>query len=81
MLFQQPGVKRVFLAEDYVTVTKDEEYDWDDIRTIIIGTINEFFATYAPCIVEDDVVADTGRNDYCSIDVRSLAAIRFPICY
>jgi hypothetical protein len=42
LLFQQEGVKRVFLTTEFITVTKEEDADWDFLKPIIFGTITEF---------------------------------------
>lgn len=44
-LFQVDGVKRVFLAGDFVTVTKDDSRDWYVMKPGILGAIMEHFAT------------------------------------
>ena len=38
------GVKGVFLSEDFLSVNKDSEKDWESIKHIIISFINEFYS-------------------------------------
>jgi hypothetical protein len=38
------GVERVFIAEDFITVTKTAEIEWSQLRSIIIADIFEFFS-------------------------------------
>jgi Fe-S cluster biogenesis protein NfuA len=40
-LFAQPGVTGVFLGNDFVTVTKDEESDWYQLKPAILGALME----------------------------------------
>tara|TARA_B100001123_G_C15123195_1_gene952242 strand:- start:87 stop:629 length:543 start_codon:yes stop_codon:yes gene_type:complete len=38
------GVKGVFLSEDFLSVNKVAEKDWEEIKHIIISFINEFYS-------------------------------------
>jgi Fe-S cluster biogenesis protein NfuA len=51
-LFQVEGVKRVFLAGDFVTVTKDDSRDWYVMKPGILGAIMEHFATGKPVLTQ-----------------------------
>jgi NFU1 iron-sulfur cluster scaffold homolog, mitochondrial len=61
-LFAFPFVKSVFIASNFVTLTKTPETNWDDV----IPTIREFLKEYLEegkvVINEDQVVAK--KNDY-----------------
>jgi len=52
-LFGVPGVARVFLGSDFVTVTKDGESDWATMKPQVMGVIMEHFVSGRP------VVSDT----------------------
>lgn len=50
-LFRIEGVRRVFLAEDYVTITKDsEDTDWSVVKPHIFATIMDCFAMKRPIV-------------------------------
>lgn len=51
-LFQVEGVTRVFLAADFVTVTKDAGRDWYVMKPGILGAIMEHFATGKPVLTQ-----------------------------
>jgi Fe-S cluster biogenesis protein NfuA len=51
-LFQVDGVTRVFLASDFVTVTKDDSRDWYVMKPGILGAIMEHFATGKPVLTQ-----------------------------
>jgi len=36
------GVTGIFLSEDFLSVNKKEEINWDDLKHIIISFINEY---------------------------------------
>ena len=38
------GVKGIFLSNDFISVNKNNEKDWEDIKHIIISLINEFYS-------------------------------------
>jgi Fe-S cluster biogenesis protein NfuA len=47
-LFNLPFVKTVFIASNFVTVTKDEQSDWYEINAVIREAIRNFFLTGQP---------------------------------
>ena len=38
------GVKGIFLSEDFISVNKLENFDWEDLKHIIISFINDYFS-------------------------------------
>jgi Fe-S cluster biogenesis protein NfuA len=49
-LFALPGVSRVFLGADFVTVTKDWDTDWQMLRPQVLGAIMDHFMAGRPVI-------------------------------
>ena len=49
-LFALPGVARVFLGSDFVTVTKNDLADWQTLRPQVLGAIMEHFVAGIPVI-------------------------------
>jgi len=47
-LFGLPGVARVFLGSDFVTVTKTGEQDWQGLKPQVLGVIMEHFSAGRP---------------------------------
>ena len=47
-LFQLPGVARVFLGGEFVTVTKSDLADWQALRPEVLGVIMEHFVSGRP---------------------------------
>lgn len=62
VLFQIGGVEAVFLGEDFITVTKSEEFKWEILKPIILTEIMDFYisgksvasATVNVSAVQDD---------------------------
>jgi Fe-S cluster biogenesis protein NfuA len=49
-LFALPGVARVFLGADFVTVTKSDLIDWQSLKPQVLGAIMEHFVAGRPVI-------------------------------
>jgi len=57
-LFALPGVARVFLGGDFVTVTKSDIADWQALRPQVLGVIMEHFVAGRPVIEGHDAAVD-----------------------
>ncbi len=56
-LFALPGVARVFLGGDFITVTKTDETAWQALKPQVLGAIMEHFVAGRP-VIEGDAEAD-----------------------
>ena len=54
-LFKVEGVQRVFLGQDFVTVTKSDTKDWSVMKPALLGVIMEHFVSGQPVLLEGDV--------------------------
>jgi Fe-S cluster biogenesis protein NfuA len=58
-LFSLPGVSRVFLGNDFITVTKTEDEAWQGLKPQVLGTLVEHFVAGRPIIeAAGDVIAE-----------------------
>lgn len=57
-IFAHPGVVRVFLGADFVTVTKSDAATWQGLKPLILGTIMEHFVAGRPVILGEDAAAE-----------------------
>ena len=58
-LFALPGVARVFLGSDFVTVTKNDLTEWQALRPQVLGAIMEHFVAGRPVVSgEGDAAAE-----------------------
>ena len=63
-LFEIDGVKRVFLANDFISVNKASELDWNTLKPLILTGIMEHFSTGLPAVNElNDKTSDTNTED------------------
>ena len=47
------GVSGIFLSDDFLSVNKSEEKDWEEIKHIIISFINDFYADGNKFVYDD----------------------------
>ena len=57
-LFALPGVGRVFLGGDFVTVTKTGDVTWQALKPQVLGVIMEHFVAGRPVIDDDSRATD-----------------------
>ena len=46
------GVQGVFLADEFLSVNKDQNTEWNDLKHIIISLINDFYSNGAELIID-----------------------------
>ena len=56
-LFELPGVSRVFLGGDFVTITKAEGAEWQALKPQVLGALMEHLVAGRPVIEGDEMVA------------------------
>lgn len=52
-LFEVDGVRRVFLGSDFVTVTRQDDVDWQIMKPAVLGGIMEHYTSGEPMLVEE----------------------------
>ena len=53
-LFEIDGVSRVFLATDFISITKDPQLDWNNLKPSILTVIMEHYSSGLPAINETE---------------------------
>ena len=51
-LFSVNGVESIFLGKDFISVNKQDNVEWEEIKHIIISLINDFYSTGKEYVVE-----------------------------
>jgi len=72
-LFGLPGVARVFLGGDFITVTKSGDTTWQSLKPQVLGAIMEHFVAGRPVIEGEDADAD---EDVAPEDAEVVAQIK-----
>ena len=65
-LFALPGVARVFLGGDFITVTKSDAASWQGLKPQVLGAIMEHFVAGLPVIeggAEDHLAEEIAPED------------------
>jgi Fe-S cluster biogenesis protein NfuA len=72
-LFALPGVARVFLGADFITVTKTNEADWPELKPQVLGTVMEHFVAGREMV---EGVDETPDEDVAPEDQEIVAQIK-----
>ncbi len=72
-LFGLPGITRVFLGGDFITVTKNDAQAWQSLKPQVLGVIMEHFVAGRP-VLEGD--ADELDEDVEPADAEIVAQIK-----
>ncbi len=73
-LLQINGVIGVFLGEDFFSINKEENKNWDDIQHIVISYVNEHYANGNTCII--DKLNDEKQNkNYSEIEKQIISIL------
>ena len=63
-LFRVPNVDGVFLGPDFVTITKPDAVDWDELKLDVFAAITEFFSLDLPVVDADfEATNDTAIHE------------------
>ncbi|GAB3567893.1 NifU family protein [Spirosoma luteolum] len=74
-LFGFDFVKRVFIAGNFVTITKDDETDWDEVLFEVKQFLKEYFGAQQPVFAQRTVDVNTTRLDMDSETVQKIKAV------
>ncbi len=49
------GVEGIFLGQDFISVNKNENTKWDDIKHIVISLINDFYVDGKEFVIDENI--------------------------
>jgi|TARA_B100000902_G_scaffold35438_1_gene42539 Fe-S cluster biogenesis protein NfuA len=49
------GVEGIFLGEDFISVNKNDEIKWDEIKHIVISFINDFYSDGKEYVIDENI--------------------------
>ena len=52
------GVESIFLGKDFISVNKNQNTEWDEIKHIVISLINDFYISGKECVIEKTLDED-----------------------
>tara|TARA_Y100000389_G_scaffold8884_1_gene8341 strand:+ start:2538 stop:3077 length:540 start_codon:yes stop_codon:yes gene_type:complete len=53
------GVEGIFLGKDFISINKQEEISWDEVKHIVISLINDFYSSGKECVIEKNLKEET----------------------
>ena len=62
-LFDIEGVKGIFFGADFISISKEDPFEWAVLKPAILGTIMEHFITHQPLFFEEGVLTSTSKDD------------------
>jgi Fe-S cluster biogenesis protein NfuA len=62
-IFTLPGVSGVFLGADFVTVTKDADRDWTELKPAVLGAIMDHFTAGRPVILGETAAPEPNAEE------------------
>ena len=71
-LFAVFGVTEVFFGADFITIAKDDDVDWAQLKPALIGVLTEHFAAQRPIMSE---VQDAGQPAETLVESDADAAV------
>ena len=49
------GVEGIFLGKDFISINKNHNIEWDEIKHIVISLINDFYLSGKECVIEKNL--------------------------
>ncbi len=74
-LFELPGVSRVFLGGDFVTVSKSDVADWASLKPQVLGAVMEHFVAGRP-VLEGAPVSSAAGEEFDPADSEVVEQIK-----
>ncbi len=57
------GVEGVFLGQDFISVNKNDQIKWDEIKHIVISFINDFYSDGKEFVIDKNIKQDESDLD------------------
>ena len=71
-LFEIDGVSRVFLATDFISVTKDPQFHWNNLKPSILTGIMEHYSSGLPAINDTEKKNSESNNTEDSETIKQI---------
>ena len=57
------GVEGIFLGEDFISINKNEDINWEDIKHIVISFINDFYSEGKEFVIDESLEEQNSNLD------------------
>ncbi|NCT41136.1 MAG: NifU family protein [Alphaproteobacteria bacterium] len=75
-LFALQGVTGVFLANDFVSVSKADDTDWNMLKPMVMAALMEHLSMGQPILIEAEAEDDGAEDDEITAQIKELIASR-----
>ena len=72
------GVTGVFLGKDFISINKNEEVNWEDIKHITISLINDFYSTGKEFVIANELF-DEKKKELNEIEKKIISILETKI--
>jgi NFU1 iron-sulfur cluster scaffold homolog, mitochondrial len=72
------GVKGVFLGVDFLSINKEEDVSWEDIKHIVISLINDFYSTGKEFVIANELFQEK-KEGYSEIEKKIVSILETKI--
>jgi Fe-S cluster biogenesis protein NfuA len=55
------GVEGIFLGKDFISINKNNDISWDEIKHIAISLINDFYSKDNTCVIDKNIDKDLNK--------------------
>ena len=62
------GVEGIFLGKDFISINKNNEVSWDEIKHIVISLINDFYSSGNEFVIDKDLNEE--KKDFKDIEKK-----------
>ena len=73
-IFSVKGVESIFLTEDFVSINKQDDINWEDIKHIVLALLNEYYANGNTCIIDKTKEEEQNKN-YSEIEKKIISIL------
>ena len=77
-IFSINGVTGIFLGEDFLSVNKTENTNWEDVKHIVISLINEFYSAGNEFVINKNVDSKK-KDDFSEIEKQIIKILETKI--
>ena len=77
-IFSINGVTGIFLDEDFLSVNKTENTNWEDVKHIVISLINEFYSAGNEFVINKNV-GSKKKDDFAEIEKQIIKILETKI--
>ena len=62
------GVTGIFLGADFISINKDKNVNWEDIKHIAISLINEFYESGKEFVIDENISENNSKKNLLEVE-------------